>query len=199
MFDDYLELPIASYNSIYFSTLNIELPRWLGSKESACNAGDAGNTGSIPGSRCPGGGHGNSLLYSCLKNLMDRGAWWATVYRVSKSQTWLKQLSKQAHWTCHSMRAVLFQKHNYLATENKLKLNIKNSYFKDPCFYFVLILIPNHCNLSYNTVSTLSLFPCPLQSMTPRPQVLWLQSMHSWPSVSSYSTSTESTKSQEKH
>ena len=87
MFDDYLELPIASYNSIYFSTLNIELPRWLGSKESACNAGDAGNTGSIPGSRCPGGGHGNSLLYSCLKNLKDRGAWWATVYRVSKSQT----------------------------------------------------------------------------------------------------------------
>ena len=75
---------MTSYYSIYFSTLNTELPRWLSSKESACNAGDAGDTGSIPGSRrCPGGGHGNSLLYSCLKNLMDRGAWWATVRGIA--------------------------------------------------------------------------------------------------------------------
>ena len=38
----------------------------------------------------PGGGHGNPLQYSCLENPMDRGAWWATVYRVATSQTWLK-------------------------------------------------------------------------------------------------------------
>ena len=45
------------------------LPRWLSSKESACNAGDAG---SIPGSgRSPGGGHGNPLQCSCLENPMD--------------------------------------------------------------------------------------------------------------------------------
>ena len=31
----------------------------------------------------PGGGHGNPLQYSCLENLMDRGAWWATVHGVS--------------------------------------------------------------------------------------------------------------------
>ena len=37
------------------------LPRWPSSKESACNAGDAGDAGSIPGwGRSPGGGHGNS-------------------------------------------------------------------------------------------------------------------------------------------
>ena len=43
------------------------------------------DTGSIPGSeRSPGGGHGNPLQYSCLENLMDRGAWWATVHGVSK-------------------------------------------------------------------------------------------------------------------
>ena len=43
------------------------------------NAGDAGDVGSIPGSgRSPGGGHGNSLQYSCLENPMDRGAWQAT-------------------------------------------------------------------------------------------------------------------------
>ena len=38
-------------------------------KESACNAGDTGDAGSIPGSgRSPGGGHGNPFQYSCLKN-----------------------------------------------------------------------------------------------------------------------------------
>ena len=52
-------------------------------KESACNAGDLG---SIPGSgRSPGEGNDNSLEYSYLENPMDRGAWWATVQRVSKS------------------------------------------------------------------------------------------------------------------
>ena len=47
-----------------------------GKKKSACNAGDSGDTGSIPGSgRFPGGGNGNPLQYSCLKNPMDGGAW----------------------------------------------------------------------------------------------------------------------------
>ena len=46
--------------------------------------------------KIPGGGHGNSLQYSCLENPMDRGAWQATVHRVAKSQTWLKWLSTRA-------------------------------------------------------------------------------------------------------
>ena len=42
-------------------------------RESACNAGDTGDSGSIPGSRrCPGGGNGNPLWYSCLEDSMDR-------------------------------------------------------------------------------------------------------------------------------
>ena len=66
------------------------LPWWLSAKESACNAGAAGL---IPGlGRCPGGGHGNPLQYSCLKNPMDRGAWQTPVHRVTKSQIQLKQL-----------------------------------------------------------------------------------------------------------
>ena len=45
------------------------IPRWLMSKESTCNAGDAGEAGLIPGlERSPGGGHGNPLQYSCLEN-----------------------------------------------------------------------------------------------------------------------------------
>ena len=46
----------------------------------------AGDTGSVPGlGRSPEEGNVYPLQYSCLKNLMDRGAWWATVYEVTKS------------------------------------------------------------------------------------------------------------------
>ena len=40
--------------------------------------------------------HGNSLQYSCLENPMDRGSWWTTVRRITKSWTWLKQRSMHA-------------------------------------------------------------------------------------------------------
>ena len=63
-------------------------------KNLPANAGDIRATGSIPVlERSLGGGHGNSLQYSCLENPMDRRAWWATVHRVTKSQTWLKRHS----------------------------------------------------------------------------------------------------------
>ena len=71
---------------------------WLSNKESACDAGAASDPGLIPGSgRSNGGGHGNPLQYSCLENPTDRGAWRALVHRVTKSWTWLKQLSRHAH------------------------------------------------------------------------------------------------------
>ena len=48
-------------------------------KNLPANAGDTGDTGSIPRSgRSPGEGNGNPLQYSCLENPMDRGGWWAT-------------------------------------------------------------------------------------------------------------------------
>ena len=63
-------------------------------KNPPANAGDLRDVGSIPGSgRSPGKGNANPLQYSCLENLIDRGAWWATVYRVAKSWTWLEQFS----------------------------------------------------------------------------------------------------------
>ena len=74
------------------------LSRWLSCKISTFNAGAAGAAVSIPGSgRSPGGGHGDPLQYSCLENHIDRGAWRATVHRVAKGQTRLKQLSTHAH------------------------------------------------------------------------------------------------------
>ena len=46
---------------------------------------DAGDTGSIPGSRrSPGGGNGKPLQYSCLENPMDRGAWRAVVHGITE-------------------------------------------------------------------------------------------------------------------
>ena len=57
-------------------------------KNPPANAGDVRDKGSIPGSgKSPGGGHGNALQYSCLKNLMDRGAWQAMVHWVAKSRS----------------------------------------------------------------------------------------------------------------
>ena len=56
---------------------------------------DAGDTGLISDlGRSPREENGNPLQYSCLENPMERGDWWARVYRVTKSQTGLKWLSK---------------------------------------------------------------------------------------------------------
>ena len=53
-------------------------------KNPSANAGDVRDSGLIPGlGRCPGVGNGSPLLYSCLENPMDRGAWQATVHGVT--------------------------------------------------------------------------------------------------------------------
>jgi len=59
--------------------------KWLSDKESACQAEDTGDLGSIPGSgRSHAEGNGNPLQYSCLGNPMDRGAWWAIVHGIAE-------------------------------------------------------------------------------------------------------------------
>ena len=79
-----------TYQAVYFCNL-IQGPYKLNSdsiymliaevKASAFNVGDLD---SIPGlGRSPGEGNGNTLQYSCLENLMDRGAWQATVHGVA--------------------------------------------------------------------------------------------------------------------
>ena len=75
-------------------------------KDPPANAGDEGL---IPGlGRSPGGGHGNPLQYSCLKNPTDRGAWRVTVHGVAKSQT---QPSTHTHThtdTCVTLKSRFF-------------------------------------------------------------------------------------------
>ena len=64
-------------------------------KNLLASAADARDMGLIPGSgRSSGGRHDHTLQCFCLENPMDRGAWWVTVPRVSKSQT---RLSTHTH------------------------------------------------------------------------------------------------------
>ena len=73
-----------------FAPCNWGFPGGSAVKNPLANAEDARDSGSICGSRrSPGGGDGNRLQYSCLRNFMDRGSWWATVHRVTKSWTQL--------------------------------------------------------------------------------------------------------------
>ena len=73
------------YSSILTSS---SFPGGSDGKESACNSEDPGLV--------PGEGNDYPLQYSQLENSLDRGAWWATVHGVTKSQTQLKQLSTHA-------------------------------------------------------------------------------------------------------
>ena len=73
--------------SLGLCTRNWGCPGGFSDKEFSCSAEDAGW---IPGwGRSPGEGNGSPLQYSCLENPMDRGAWQATVHRITKSQTQL--------------------------------------------------------------------------------------------------------------
>ena len=66
-------------------------------KNPPANAGDIRDSGLTPGlGRSPGGGHSNPFQYSCLKNPMDRRAWWAAVQWVTKNWRRLKPLSTHA-------------------------------------------------------------------------------------------------------
>ena len=78
---------------------------------------DIRDTDMIPGSgRVPGGVHGNALQFSCLENPMERGVWWATVHRVTKSWIWLKWLSTHTG-TSFFTRHILLSRRLDLATK----------------------------------------------------------------------------------
>ena len=66
-------------------------------------AWNSGARGSIPGlGRSPGEGNGNLLQSSCLKNSMDRGAWWATVHGGANSLTQLSSEHTHTHTHTHT-------------------------------------------------------------------------------------------------
>ena len=80
---------LASKNSVWACK---GFPVGSSDKEAACQCRlEVTDTGSVPGlGTSPGGGHGNSLQYSCLEYPMNRSAWQAAVHGVAKSRTQLK-------------------------------------------------------------------------------------------------------------
>ena len=85
-------------------------------KESACNAGDEEDMGSVPKSgRSPGIGNSYSLQYSCLENSRDRGAWWVTVHGDAKSQTL---------WSMHTHVCTHTYTHTHTHKEAHLHSNV---------------------------------------------------------------------------
>ena len=77
--------------------------RWATREAPSANAGDTGDSGSIPElGRSHGEGNCNPLQNSCLENPLDRGGWWATFHRVRKSRKSLKRLSAAQH-SCFTM------------------------------------------------------------------------------------------------
>ena len=107
-------------------------------KGSTHNAGYVRELGLIPElGRSPGEGNGNPIQYSCLGNSMDRGAWWATLHGVTKSQTGLKRLSMD---TCiHIMT-------HHFSISNIHHLRIKIFVFR-PTVSLYLLRKPSKINL----------------------------------------------------
>ena len=103
--NDFLYTHTHTHTHTYICIVELGFPGGSAVKNLSAKAGDLGL---ITGwGRAPGGGHGNPLQYSCLENAMDRGAWWATVHGVTKSQTqlsthaWLNHFAAQQKLTQH--------------------------------------------------------------------------------------------------
>ena len=88
------------------------------------NAGNTGDPGLIPGlGRCPEVGNGNSLLYSCQENPMDRGAWQATISELDTTV----HTRGVGPWECFLLSLHLFS------------VNLK--VFKNKSFFFFFYLL----------------------------------------------------------
>ena len=89
-------------------------------KNLPASAGDTRDVHSnLESGRIPGVGNSDPLQYSCLENSMDRGAWWATVYGVSKSRTqvsnfilFLSVLRRLGNLPCIKTRILTMVSHN---------------------------------------------------------------------------------------
>ena len=75
--------------------------------------------------------HGNPLQYSCLENLIDRGAWWAAVYGVAQSRTRLKRLSSSSSNT-HSASQAALQERIRLPVQEMQESRIRSLGWEDP-------------------------------------------------------------------
>ena len=137
------------------------LPRWFRGKEFTYNAGDAGDSGLIPGlGWSPGGRNGNPLQYSWLGNPMNRGAWRAIAHGVAKSRTWLSNWTELKTFLLYRDANNLGCYHQRRKQRPKLchhKLETKRDYIKEnrlPCIHMAHFINPS--NLCSNTVYLIS-------------------------------------------
>jgi len=101
-----------------------------------CNAGDLS---SFPGlGRSPGEGNDYPVQYSCLENPKDGGAWWAAVYGVAQSQTWLMWLSSSSSSRVLLISVIVFSLNVYSLILLGLCLLILA--FSSVCFQGFLII-----------------------------------------------------------
>ena len=104
---------VCVYYFIQIIYIHMGFPGGTSGKESSCQCRRHKRHRFDPESgRSPGEGHGNPLQYSCLENCMDRGAWHATVYEVTKGRTRLSDY--------HTQRNQLFRHHRMPRLENIL-------------------------------------------------------------------------------
>ena len=88
---------------------------WLSGRESTCNAGDAGDTGLIPGlGRSPGEGNGNPNQYPYLENPMNRRAWRVRVHRVAKNQSWKSMHNHRGYPSACKKALLIWKLHEYI-------------------------------------------------------------------------------------
>ena len=109
----------------------------------------------------PGEQNGNSLQYSCLKNPMDRRAWWPTVHGVAKRWAWLKQLSMH---TCIIEFLFLFPffGFNFLKNRNRHSLLFHLKLKKKKDCYFLKLWIVRSCLGLLTTLPMKALSPHPV-------------------------------------
>ena len=124
------------------------------------NAGDVRDMGLIPGSgKSPGGGHDNSLQYFCLENPMDRGAWWATVQRVTKNQTQWKRLSTHVYTAkyVYLLPLLLFRFYLPDTSSTTLFITVYLLYYIISCYLFLAVLALRCCCLGFYTSCSFTL------------------------------------------
>ena len=91
----YLRNYLHKWNALWFLAIvlcSLVFPWLFSCKESTCNAGDTDLIPELGGTL--GEGNGNPLQYSCLENPMNRGAWQATVHRVTGDDSWTQLTTK---------------------------------------------------------------------------------------------------------
>ena len=98
--------------------------------------------------------NGNPLQCSCLENPRDRGAWWAAVYGVAQSRTWLTRLSSSRVYMLMLLSQITPPSSSHPVSQKNFKLNedlgaiswafwhlcIWNGSCRKPCIYFRLVL-----------------------------------------------------------